>query len=410
MGTTRRNLIGSAAMATLGGAMARADSQGRRVLKVGLIGCGGRGTDACMNVLDADRDVEIVALADLFPERVARTRQLLAERKDPRVKLTDARCFVGFDAYKRLCDTDADYVMMAEPPGFRTPHFEHAVDAGKHCWLEKPGCVDPAGARRMIAAGDRARQKNLGVHSSTENRHDRRIIETVKQIQAGGIGAVVSGRVFFNTGGLWKVERTPAMSDSEWQIRNWYYFDWLSGDHIVEQHVHELDLCNWVLGAHPLRATAVGGRTVRTEPVYGNIWDHFAVDFEYPSNVHILSVCRQWDGADGARAAYFAGTKGEAELYTGVIKGDTPWRYQGQDRSPFVLEHAAFMASIRSGKPYNEARQLAESSLVGIMGRTAAYTGKTVTWDEIMASPLDYTPAKYEFGPLPARPVPIPGR
>jgi predicted dehydrogenase len=409
MSVTRREFIGTAAAAMLAAA-AEMQAQGEKPLRVGLVGCGGRGTGACHNILDAAPNVELVALADLFPEKIAGTRANLAGRKDPRVKIEDARCFSGFDAYKRLFDTDVDYVMLCEPPGFRPPHFEAAVEAGKHCFLEKPGCVDPVGARRLIAAGEKAKQKNLGVHSSAENRHDWRIAAAVKQIHDGALGPVISGRVFFNTGGIWKVEREPAMSDMEWQIRNWYYFDWLSGDHIVEQHVHELDLCNWALRANPVRAAAVGGRAVRTDPVYGNIWDHFAVDYEYPNNVHILSMARQWDNTDGARAAFFAGPKGEAELYAGVIRGEAAWKYEGPYKDPNTVEHKDFIDSIRSGKPYNEARQLAESTLVAILGRTAAYTGRTVTWEQVMNSDQDYSPPKYEFVSFPMRPVPIPGK
>jgi predicted dehydrogenase len=410
MNVTRREFIGTATAAAMVAAADTLQAQGETPIRAGLIGCGGRGTGAAQNVLEAYPNVEIVALADMWPERLNRTREGLVKSKDPRVKLEDGRCFTGFDAYKRLLDTNVDYVMMAEPPGLRPIHFEAAVAAGKHCWLEKPGCVDPAGARRLIAAGEKAREKNLGVHSSTENRHNRKMEETVKRIHEGQIGKVVAGRCFFNTGGLWKVERQPGMSDMEWQIRNWYYFDWLSGDHIVEQHVHELDICHWVFKAPPVRAVAVGGRSQRVEPVYGNIWDHFAVDYEYPDNVHVMSMCRQWQNTDGHVGAYFVGTKGEASAYGGTITGENPWKWEGKMLSPHVQEHADFIASIRSGKPYNEAKQLAYSTLIAILGRTAAYTGKLLTWEQVLNSEQDLLPAKFELGDLPARPVPVPGR
>jgi predicted dehydrogenase len=410
MSITRRELIGTAAAAAMAAAAEKLQAQGETPIRAGLIGCGGRGTGAALNVLEAYPNVEIVALADMWPERLDRARQALVKSKDPRVKLEDARCFTGFDAYKRLLDTNIDYAMMAEPPGLRPLHFEAAVEAGKHCWLEKPGCVDPAGARRLIAAGEKAREKNLGVHSSTENRHSAKMVETVKRIHEGQIGKVLAGRCFFNTGGLWKVERKPGMSDMEWQIRNWYYFDWLSGDHIVEQHVHELDVCHWVLKSPPVRAVAVGGRSQRVEPVYGNIWDHFAVDYEYPDNVHIMSMCRQWQNTDGHVGAYFVGTKGEASAYGGTITGENPWKWEGKMLSPHVQEHADFIAAIRSGKPYNEAKQLAYSTLIAILGRTAAYTGKVMTWDQVLNSDQNLLPEKFELGDLPARPVPVPGK
>ncbi len=410
MGVTRRDFMGTAAGAAMAAAAGRAGAQDGTPVRVGLVGCGGRGTGAAQNILEGVPNCEVLALADMFPDRLHRARTALTKSKDPRVKLEDARCFTGFDACKRLMDTPVDYVILAQPPGFRPPHFELAVEAGKHVFLEKPVAVDPAGVRRVIAAGEKAKAKNLGVHASTENRHNRKMEETVKRIHEGQIGKVVAGRCYFNTGGLWKFERKPGESDMEWQIRNWYYFDWLSGDHIVEQHVHELDICHWVFRAPPVRAVAVGGRSQRVEPVYGNIWDHFAVDFEFPDNAHVMSMCRQWQNTDGHVGAYFTGTKGEASAYGGSITGETPWKYDGKMISPHVQEHIDFVESLRSGTPYNQATQVATSTLIAILGRTAAYTGKVVTWDQILNAEQDYTPPAYEFGDLPVRPVPVPGK
>jgi predicted dehydrogenase len=414
METTRRDLVKTAAATAAALAIPAERVRAQETpLRVGLVGCGGRGTGAAQNVLDAEPQVEIVALADMFQTRVDRARTTLSRTKDPRVKIENDRCFAGFDGFKRLLDTPCDYVLLAEPPGFRPLHLAEAVAAGKHCFVEKPTAVDPAGVRKVIEAGEKAKAKHLGIHASTELRHSWRMVETVRRIHAGEIGRIVAGRCCFNTGGLWKFDRRPGESDMEWQVRNWYYFDWLSGDHLVEQHVHELDLCHWVMRATPLRAIAVGGRQQRTEPVYGNIYDHFAVDYEFPNNVHIASMCRQWVGTPGKIAAYFVGTKGEASLYEGKIRGEdgeVAWAYEGESPNPHVQEHKDFLASIRSGKPNNEARQLAESTLIAILGRTAAYTGQVVTWEDMMQSDLDYSPPKYEFGPLPIRPVPAPGR
>ncbi len=411
MGMTRREFIGTASAAASGMAMsgAPAEAQAEEPIRVGIIGCGGRGTGAGDNVMEASGYAKVVALADMFKDRLDRSRATLARKYPDRGKVEDSKCFVGFDACKRLLDTDVEYVILTGPPGFRPPHFEAAVEAGKHVFLEKPVAVDPAGVRRIIAAGEKAKEKKLGVHASTENRHDWRMAETVKRIHEGQIGKVVAGRCFFNTGELWKFERKAGESDMEWQIRNWYYFDWLSGDHIVEQHVHELDVCHWVLKKPPLRAIAMGGRAWRTDPIFGNIWDHFAVDYEYADNVHIASYCRQWKNSDGKVEAYFVGTKGEAACYAGTISGENPWKYEGPRPNPHMQEHKDFIASIRSGKPCNEAEQVALSSMIAILGRTAAYTGKTVSWDQAMKSDQDYTPPKYEFGELKIRPVPIPG-
>ena len=225
------------------------------------------------------------------------------------------------------------------------------------------------------------------------------------------IGQITSTRVFWNGSPLWKFERKPGWSDMEWQTRNWYYFDWICGDHIVEQHVHNLDVSNWVLGAHPVKVSGVGGRAWRTEPVYGNIYDHFALDFEYANGVHMLSMCRQWPNSDPLIAEFIVGTKGEADTSGGryLIRGEQRWRFQGQETNPYVQEHTDLIASIRAGKPLNEAQSVAEATMTAIMGRQAAYTGKVVTWDEMMASTLKLTPDKYDFGPHPFNPVPRPG-
>jgi myo-inositol 2-dehydrogenase / D-chiro-inositol 1-dehydrogenase len=380
-------------------------------LRVGLVGCGGRGRGAIENVLEAAPNVQVTALADMFPDRVATTMKLGKEM--PGFKVADEACFTGFDAVKRLLDANVDYVMLCQPPGFRPAHFELAIEAGKHVFMEKPVAVDPAGVRKVIAAGEKARAKKLGVIPGTQSRHSAKLRETVRRIHQGQIGEVVAGRIYFNTGYLWEVERQEGMSDLEWQIRNWYYFDWLSGDHIVEQHVHQIDATDWVLKSHPVAAVGVGGRQVRIEPLYGNIYDHFAVDYEYPNDIHVFSMCRQWKGTPGKVEAWFTGTQGEACLagpVSGRITGKDPWKFEGEDPKPQVQEHRDLIESIRAGKPLNDARRIAETTLSAILGREAAYTGKRIGWDELLASDLDLTPPKLEFGPHEARPVRRPGK
>jgi myo-inositol 2-dehydrogenase / D-chiro-inositol 1-dehydrogenase len=380
-------------------------------LRVGLVGCGGRGRGAMENVLDAAPNVQITALADMFPDRIAATLKLGKEKAG--FKVADENCFSGFDAIRRLLDSNVDYVMLCQPPGFRPAHFELAVEAGKHVFMEKPVAVDPAGVRKVIAAGEKAKAKKLGVIPGTQSRHSAKMRETVRRIHQGQIGDVVAGRIYFNTGYLWEVERREGMSDLEWQIRNWYYFDWLSGDHIVEQHVHQIDAADWVMKAHPQRAVGVGGRQVRTEPLYGNIYDHFAVDYEYPNDVHVFSMCRQWKNTPGKVEAWFTGTKGEACIHgpqSGTLTGKDPWKFEGAETPSQVQEHRDLIESIRAGAPLNEARRIAETTLTAILGREAAYTGKVVGWEELLTSDLDLTPPKLEFGPYEARAVRRPGK
>ena len=379
-------------------------------LRVGLIGCGGRGTGAAEDCLRAAPNVRLLAMADVFQERIDSCRNYLAGQNLPGYEVEDRYCFTGLDGYRRLLEAPLDLVLMATPPGFRPLHFEAAIEAGKHVFFEKPAAVDPAGVRRVIAAGEKAARKGLAVVAGTQFRHSGKFQETVRRIHDGQIGEIRAARCYYYTGELWFHERRPADTDMEYQVRNWYYFDWLCGDHIVEQHVHTLDACNWALGALPIRTTGLGGRTVRVGEKYGNIFDHFANDYEYPGGVLLASYCRQWAGAEGQIGATIIGTKGTASPYEGKITGESPWRFEGDSPNPYVQEHKDLIESIRAGKPLNEARQVAESTLTAIMGREAAYSGKAVSWGEIAKSDLDLSPPKYEFGPLAVRPVPVPGR
>lgn len=390
-------------------------------LRIGVIGCGGRGTGAIGDALRADPEVEIVALADLFPERIAKCRADIAKQATDqasfaplvsRFKVTDEMTFAGFDAYAKLLATDVDIVFITTPPAFRPIYVPAAIDAGKHVFMEKPVAVDPVGVRAIIAASDRAAAKGLGVLTGTQRRHEGPYIETIARLRDGAIGEIIGGQIYWNQGGLWMHKRQPEWSDVEWQIRNWLYFTWLSGDHIVEQHVHNLDAGNWAMGGHPVKAMGMGGRQVRTSPKYGHIFDHFAVDFEYPSGARIHSVCRQVDGARNFVGERFAGTKGMSDPQRGVIRGENAWeRARPATRPPtaYVQEHIDFIASIRAGKPLNEGRQVAESTLTAIMGREAVYTGQDVTWEEISNAQLDLVPKTIAFGALATPPVPVPG-
>ncbi len=393
--------------------MARQDAGTSETIKVGLIGCGGRGTGAAHNALEAHQDVQIVAMADAFSDRLNSSRKSIADHTSGRGHVKEARCYTGFDAYRNLLNDDVDVVILATPPHFRPMQFEAAVNAGKHVFMEKPAAVDPTGVRQVIKAAKKARGDNLSVVAGTQRRHERCYLDAMNRIQRGDIGDVNSGRVYWNMGGLWVRQPQEEWSDMEWQLRNWLYFTWLSGDHIVEQHVHNLDVANWVMGGTPVRCMGMGGRQVRTGEEYGHIFDHFAVDYEYPNGRHVMSMCRQTDGCASRVEEAFHGSDGRCLLRSGFaqIAGDKPWQFSGANTNPYVQEHRNLIASIRGQGPYlNEGQRVAESTLTAIMGRMSAYTGKEVSWDQAMNSQLDLAPAVYEFGDIEVPAVATPGR
>jgi predicted dehydrogenase len=393
-------------------AIAHAQHKAPRI-RVGVIGCGGRGTGAALDCLKSSPNIEIVALGDLVKDRVDESRKHLTESDvADKIKVTDDTCFVGFDAYRKVLACDLEMVILAAPPGFRPPHLEAAIAAGKHVFMEKPVAVDPVGVRRVITASEEATRKNLAIVCGTQRRHDPVYLETMRRIHDGAIGDVVAAQCYWNQGGLWVKEKQPDWSEMEWQCRNWLYFGWLSGDHIVEQHVHNLDVINWAMNAHPVKALGSGGRQVRTHPKYGNIYDHFTIEYEYPSGARVLSMCRQIPGSSDRVAEHLVGTRGVADPHGNIEAGKHSFKYEapGEAVNPYVQEHTDLIASIRSGKPLNEGRRIAESTMTAILGRMSAYTGREINWDWAMnKSTLDLTPPKYEFGDLPVEPVSVPG-
>jgi predicted dehydrogenase len=412
----RRDFVKAAAAATAAVAFPGrfgVFAAGSDTFKVGVIGCGGRGTGAAIDCLKADKGVEIVALGDLVPDRVESALARLTKEFPDRVKVPASRQFSGFDNYKQICALpDVNLIVTAAPPGFRPMHLKAAVEAGKHIFMEKPVAVDPVGVRSVIASADLAAQKNLAIVTGTQRRHQARYLEMMKRIQDGQIGDIVAAQCYWNQGGLWVKERTAGMSEMEWQCRNWLYFTWLSGDHIVEQHVHNIDVVNWAIGAMPKNVMGMGGRQARTGPEYGNIYDHFAVEYEYPNGVRVCSMCRQTKGAAERVEERIVGTRGVAWSTSSAtrITGEKPWTFEEDETSPYVQEHIDLIASIRAGKPLNEGRQIAESTMAAIMGRMSAYTGRAMSWEWAMtSSQLDLSPAKYELGPNPVDPVAIPG-
>jgi predicted dehydrogenase len=411
---TRRDFIKTTAAASLAAAIPGnlgLFAQGSDRLKIGLIGCGGRGTGATINCLEAAPGIEVVALGDLVADRLESSLKQLTEKFPDRIHVPADRRFIGFDNYLKVCAVpDVNLIVTAAPPGFRPIHLRAAVDAGKHVFMEKPVAVDPVGVRSVIASSEAAATKGLAIVAGTQRRHQKRYLELMKRIKDGQIGEIVGAQCYWNQGDLWVKLREPGMSEIEWQCRNWLYFSWTSGDHIVEQHVHNIDVVNWAIGAMPKNIVAMGGREVRKAPEYGNVFDHFAVEFEYPGGVRVASYCRQTDGCAERVEERIVGTRGTAFGY-GEIRGEKPWKFEGEETNPYVQEHADLVASIRAGKPLNEGRRIAESTLCAIIGRMSAYTGRAISWDWAMnASKLDLSPKKYEFGPNPVDPVAVPGK
>ncbi len=413
---TRRDFLktaSAASVASLAGALSGTGAlfaSGSDAIRVGLIGCGGRGTGAAIDAVNSSPGVEILALHDPFQDRIDSCLKRLRERVPAAVKVKPEACFTGFDGYEKLLAIkDVNYIITAAPPGFRPIHFKAIVEAGKNVFMEKPVAVDPVGVRSVIRSSELAAQKGLAIVAGTQRRHQQRYLELMKRIRDGAIGEVVGGQCYWNQGDLWVIKKTPEMSDMEWQCRNWLYFTWTSGDHIVEQHVHNIDVINWAFGALPVKVMGMGGREVRTAPEYGNIFDHFAVEFEYPNGARVMSMCRQTKGCADRVEERIVGTKGHAFGY-GEIHGPNAWKFEADEPNPYVQEHADLIASIRAGQPLNEGRQIAESTMCAIIGRMSAYTGRAFSWDWAMnASKLDLTPKTFEFGPNPVDPVAVPG-
>lgn len=417
-GMTRRGFIRSATAAAVAGTVATrvggltgAYAAGSDEIRVGLVGCGGRGTGAATNVLKAAKGVRVVALADAFKDRLDNCRKRLSTQFAEAATVADDHCFVGLDAYQKLLATDVNYVILATPPGFRPIHIKAAIEANKNIFAEKPVGVDASQIRDCIAMADEVTRRGIAMVAGTQYRHFDPYIQAMKRLHDGAIGRVTTARAYYNTSELWHHDRKPDWTDLENQMRNWLYYTWLSGDHIVEQFIHNIDAINWAFNGHPVRVIATGGRQVRTAPEFGNIYDHFAVSYEYADGVFCTAMCRQQNGCDKKVSNEFTGTTGSAVILpTYSITGPNPWKYEGEPNDMYVQEHTDNIAAIRAGKPLNELKQVAESSLTAIMGRMSAYSGKTITWDEALNAAESLMPAHLEWGPMPTPPVPMPGQ
>jgi len=423
--SSRRTFLkqGTAALATASlltdAAPARDRAVGDATIRVALVGCGGRGTGAAHQALRTEGPVQLVAMADAFSDRLEGCLGELTANLPDRVDVPPERRFVGFDAYRRAIEEDVDLVILTTPPGFRPLHFEHAVARGRHVFMEKPVAVDGPGIRRVLAAAEVAREKDLKVGVGLQRHHSAKYRETVARIQDGAIGDIVLLRAYWNSGGVWVRPREPGATEMEYQMRNWYYFNWLCGDHIVEQHIHNLDVCNWIMGGPPARAQGQGGRQVRTGLDHGEIFDHHAVEFTYPDGTTLLSQCRHIPGCWSSVSEHAHGALGVANVGAGRIDagGDWEWRYDGEAEDPYQVEHDVLFRAVREDLPHNEAVGGAHATMTAILGRMATYSGLVVTWEEAMASDLALVPERYAWDANPPTlpdadgryPIPVPG-
>ena len=433
-GIDRRNFITKTALGTIGAAGILTSCSGPspkkeiiklpklleqapdgQVLKAGLIGCGGRGTGAAINFLDAGPNLQITALGDVFQDKIDNCRAKLKQEKG--VEIADENCFIGFDSYEKVIGSEVDIVLLCTPPHFRPAHVEAAVNARKHIFMEKPVAVDPTGARSVMASAKKAQAIGLNMVSGTIRRVQKDYMETWRRVANGEIGEITGAYILRNGGALWFRQRQPEWSDMEYMLRNWVNFCWLSGDHITEQFIHEIDVMNWHIGQNPKRAVGYGGRQRR---VTGDQFDFFSIEYEYENGMRAHCAARQINGCTNKKVEQINCTNGYADasgkLYD--LKGSLVWEYPHPEESdtasewkvtnPFVQEHINLVTGIRTGNPVNDAEAQVNSTLITMMGRISAYTGKDVTWEEIMNSDLYLGPKTYILGPVPGIPEEIP--
>jgi len=414
-GVTRREFVRTSA-ATAGVLVAApfVHAAGDDRIRVGLVGCGGRGTGAAVQALNADPGVELWAMGDMFEDRLSGSHERLVKHARERVTVPVTRRFTGFEAYRQVIDSGVDVVLLATPPHFRPQHLEACVKAGKHVFCEKPMAVDPAGVRRVLDTVRYARDRDLAIVAGFCWRYSAAERATYARIRDGAIGDVVSVHTTYHASPLGQHPRQPGWSDMEWQLRNWWHFRWLSGDHIVEQACHSIDKINWAMGDRPpVKATGLGGRFMRHGPESGNVYDHFTVVYDYDGGQRCFHTCRQMPNCTYDNTDYVMGTEGTCYVngwaHTHVIEGRRPWSYDGERPDMYQVEHDELFASIRRGEPINDGDWMVLSTMMAIMGRMAAYSGQTVTWEQAMRSAEDWTPAEYALTDLGVPPVARPG-
>ena len=427
---SRRNFCRTAALAT-GGLMTSPlaiSAMGRvhenNTLRLAVVGCGGRGAGAAVQALNADPQVELVAMADAFIDRLEGSLAAITEHfgGEKTIHVPEERRFVGFDAYRKAIDL-ADVVILATPPGFRPVHFSYAIDQGKHVFMEKPVATDAPGVRKVLAAAKRAKAQRLNVVVGLQRHYENKYLALHRQVKDGAIGQIRSGQVYWNDAGVWVRKRQPGQSEMEYQMRNWYYFNWLCGDHILEQHIHNIDVANWFIGGYPVSAQGMGGREVRKGPDHGEIFDHHFVEFTYANGAVIASQCRHQSGTYARVDEVFQGTKGS--LVTGKaeirdLDGSVTFSHPDTDwgtENPYQIEHDRLFAAIRNGDVISDAENGARSTLTAIMGRMATYSGKVITWDDAMNAQQQLVPDVVTWDTTPPTvpdasghyPIPVPG-
>ena len=433
---SRREFIKTSSIVAAGGALAStlslarsAHAAGDDTIKLALIGCGGRGSGACSQALSTSGPVKLVAMADAFRDRLDGALSGLSREHKDRVDVPEDKRFVGFDAYQKAIDSGVDMVILATPPGFRPIHFEAAVKAGKNVFMEKPVATDALGVRKVLAAAEEAKRKNLKVGVGLQRRHQAHYLESIKRVQDGDIGEVLAMRVYWNGDTPWRHTRNelkskyPNLTEMEYQMRNWYYFVWLCGDNIVEQHIHNLDIAYWVKGVLPVRGNGMGGREVHKERDDGEKFDHHCVELEYDDGTRVFSQCRHIPGCWQSVSEHAHGTKGNMSIDDGSgarfeTKGGKKFNVRKQGKNPYQVEHDDLFAAIRADLPYNEAQRGAESTMMAIFGRMLTYSGQNLSWDEAINSKISVMPKEFSFDATPPvvpdsdgyYPVPVPGR
>lgn len=413
--TSRREFLRTSALAGAGAALvvpagfsSSLFASGDDTIKVGLVGCGGRGTGAAGQALSTNGNVKLTAVGDAFPENARNVVDAVKSglgAKGERVQVAPDKIFDGLDAYQKVIDSGVDLVILATPPGFRPIHFEYAVKAGKHVFMEKPVAVDAPGVRQVIEANKIAKEKKLKVGVGLQRHHHAGYLETIKRIKDGAIGDIIALRAYWNGAGVWDPRKTreQCKSEMEYQILNWYYYNWLSGDHICEQHIHNLDVCNWIKGGkdkladYPVKANGMGGRQVRTDKKYGEIYDHFYVEYEYADGARMYSQCRHIRGCWSSVSESVDGTKGSANPEGSITGPGINWKYPEKSKDPYQVEHDNMQAAIRKGEEFNEADNGAKSTMTSILGRLCVYSGKEITWDEAFNSNVSLSPKTYAW-------------
>lgn len=428
---SRRDFLKTSSIAAVGtgllaGISSRAYADGDDTLKIGLVGCGGRGTGAAAQALSTEGKTKLVAMGDAFRDQIdsalRNIQQAVSGRPDAEVDVEESRKFVGFDAYKQVIDSGVDVVILATPPGFRPIHFAYAVEQGKHVFMEKPVAVDAPGVRQVLESARIAKEKNLKVGVGLQRHHQAGYVDTIKRIHDGEFGDVIALRVYWNSAGVWEPRRTreQCKTEMEYQMRNWYYYNWLCGDHICEQHIHNLDVGNWVMKGYPVKCNGMGGREVRKDPKYGEIYDHHACEFTYEDGTVMMSQCRHIKNCWNPVTERVHTTKGIIDPSSGperLFDGSKGVRFRGDKSNPYQVEHDALFAAIRKGEEFNEAENGAMSTMTSILGRMCTYSGKEITMKDALEKGLSIMPKEFGFdadpptlpGPDGHYPIPVPG-